>query len=248
MIVLHTTGGTASSAINTIMNAANQVSYHFVISRPGEITQLVSLKNMAWANGTSTSGDKRDCRHSTLEIVRTRRVNANRYTVSVGFGDMPSGNPSAEQMSAAAWLIRHIVAEVRRIYGVTIPVRRANIVGHGEITPLTKANCPGRSFPFDELIQLANGVAAVGNGRQVAVPTEESRVRVMVNALNVRRGAGTNYDVNRNAGVNGQIRDRGIYTIVEVRTAGTPRAGSRWGRLKSGAGWISLDHGNTQRV
>lgn len=52
------------------------------------------------------------------------------------------------------------------------------------------------------------------------------KVKVMTDALNIRKGPGTNYDI---AGV---IRDRGIYTIVQ--TQGT------WGKLKSGAGWISL--------
>ena len=35
-------------------------------------------------------------------------------------------------------------------------------------------------------------------------------------------------------GIAGSIKDRGTYTIVEVK--GT------WGKLKSGAGWISLNY------
>lgn len=62
--------------------------------------------------------------------------------------------------------------------------------------------------------------------------SEEYLVKVTVDALNVRDGAGTSYDVNY------VIRDRGCYTIVE--TVGT------WGRLKSGLGWISLNY--TTRV
>ena len=53
-------------------------------------------------------------------------------------------------------------------------------------------------------------------------------VRVNTDALNIRKGPGTSY-----AKV-GSIRDRGTYTIVE-------ESGS-WGKLKSGAGWISLDY------
>jgi len=62
-------------------------------------------------------------------------------------------------------------------------------------------------------------------------------VRVTAAALNIRRGAGTNTDV---AGV---IRDNGVYTIVEEADGA---GASKWGRLKSGAGWISLDH--VQRI
>ena len=57
---------------------------------------------------------------------------------------------------------------------------------------------------------------------------ESFLVKVAVDALNIRKGPGTNYAV---AGV---IKDRGVYTIVEK--SGT------WGKLKSGAGWISLKY------
>lgn len=56
-------------------------------------------------------------------------------------------------------------------------------------------------------------------------------VKVTASSLNIRKGAGTN-----TAKV-GCITDKGVYTIVEERDGtGT----SKWGKLKSGAGWISL--------
>lgn len=61
-------------------------------------------------------------------------------------------------------------------------------------------------------------------------------VKVTVDALNVRAGAGTNYSAKS------VIRDRGTYTIVETKIV----SGIEWGRLKSGAGWIALSY--TKRV
>ena len=58
------------------------------------------------------------------------------------------------------------------------------------------------------------------------------KVRVTANVLNIRKGAGTNY------AVAGTITDKGIYTITAEKS-GT--GASKWGKLKSGAGWISLD-------
>ena len=58
------------------------------------------------------------------------------------------------------------------------------------------------------------------------------KVRVTANCLNIRKGAGTNY------AVVGTITDKGIYTITAEKS-GT--GASKWGKLKSGAGWISLD-------
>ncbi len=57
-------------------------------------------------------------------------------------------------------------------------------------------------------------------------------VKVTASALNIRKGAGTNF------AVTGVIRDRGVYTIVAESSG---QGASKWGKLKSGAGWISLD-------
>ena len=57
-------------------------------------------------------------------------------------------------------------------------------------------------------------------------------VRVTISDLYIRKGPGTNY------GKNGFIKP-GVYTIVEEST-GT--GATKWGKLKSGAGWISLDY------
>lgn len=59
-------------------------------------------------------------------------------------------------------------------------------------------------------------------------------VQVTTSVLNIRKGPGTNY------GQNGSIKDKGVYTIVEEKSGAGSTAG--WGKLKSGAGWISLDY------
>ena len=57
-------------------------------------------------------------------------------------------------------------------------------------------------------------------------------VRVTISDLYIRKGPGTNYRKN------GFIKP-GVYTIV-AESNGT--GASKWGKLKSGAGWISLDY------
>lgn len=59
------------------------------------------------------------------------------------------------------------------------------------------------------------------------------RVKVTVGTLNIRNKAGTQNPVV------GAITDKGVYTIVEEKTA---IGSSLWGKLKSGIGWISLDY------
>jgi hypothetical protein len=67
------------------------------------------------------------------------------------------------------------------------------------------------------------------NGNKVYPTTTQSyRVKVVVDALNIRSGPSTQYKIN------GCIRDYGVYTIIETKNG--------FGRLKSNAGWICLDY------
>lgn len=58
------------------------------------------------------------------------------------------------------------------------------------------------------------------------------KVRVTISDLNIRKCPGTNY-------ARTQYIPVGTYTIVEEADG---QGASKWGRLKSGAGWISLDY------
>ena len=58
-------------------------------------------------------------------------------------------------------------------------------------------------------------------------------VEVETTNLNIRKGPGTNYSTT------GLYTGKGVFTIIETKTGTGSNSG--WGRLKSGAGWISLD-------
>lgn len=60
------------------------------------------------------------------------------------------------------------------------------------------------------------------------------KVRVEINDLRIRTGAGTGY------AFTGEYTGKGVFTITEVKAGKGSTAG--WGKLKSGAGWISLDY------
>ena len=61
-----------------------------------------------------------------------------------------------------------------------------------------------------------------------------SLVKVSITDLNIRKGPGTDY------AKTGKFTGKGVFTIVEMKSGKGSTAG--WGRLKSGAGWISLDY------
>lgn len=78
--------------------------------------------------------------------------------------------------------------------------------------------------------EKGNQVYPPVNGKSVDNNPVNSQflVKVTADALNIRKGPGTNYSIT------GVIKDKGVYTIVETNDT--------WGKLKSGAGWICLKY------
>lgn len=102
-------------------------------------------------------------------------------------------------------------------------------------------SCPG-NWLYNRMGQLAADInAGLGNstgtgststgtttGTVTNFPATPFTVKVLIDDLNIRKGAGMNY------AVTGKYTGKGIFTITEVKNG--------WGKLKSGAGWIYLEN------
>ena len=96
----------------------------------------------------------------------------------------------------------------------------------------TSSICSPIHKKYLTVVKKAN-VSTTKNTTQKEANNCPYRVKITADCLYIRKGAGTN-----TAKV-GAITDRGVYTIVEEKNGtGT----TMWGKLKSGAGWISLDY------
>lgn len=71
------------------------------------------------------------------------------------------------------------------------------------------------------------------SGKKVYTAFTPYTVRVNTDVLNVRAGAGTNYKLVMT------VKKGEVYTIVEEASG---KGANKWGKLKSGAGWIALDY------
>ena len=153
LIVWHIADGTYNGTVAWEQNPESQVSSHFVLGQNGEITQLVPLDKAAWTQGVVNQ--------PTHPYVKAHSgVNPNLYCVSIeceGRWSETKGALTDKQLAAAAELTRYIVAEVKRIYKVDIPIDREYMIGHCEINPVTRPHCPGEAFPYDALIAAAKG-------------------------------------------------------------------------------------------
>lgn len=84
-------------------------------------------------------------------------------------------------------------------------------------------------------IYLENATYCTINGSTTATETDSStpyKVRVSITDLNIRKGPGTDTDIV-------QVCPAGVYTITEESDG---KGATKWGKLKSGVGWISLDY------
>lgn len=168
IIVCHITEGSYAGAVSWLCNKTSEASAHFVVSRKGEVTQLVDLRNIAWCNGTSTTKSKNNYYgKSTNSIVQKKKTNANNFSISIeleGRSITTAGRLTDEQYDALVQLILHIQKEVKRIWGHTIPFDRNHIIGHNEVAPITKPYCPGTYFPWTALMtSLANRTTALNS-------------------------------------------------------------------------------------
>jgi len=160
IIVCHITEGSFDGAVSWLSNPVSQVSSHFVVGQDGQIVQLVSIEDTAWMNGTTTADGSRCNKYSKVAAVCERNVNANLFTIGIeheGRTAETGGALTPAQQAATIRLITFIREEVRRIYGIDIPIDRQHIVGHSDIVPQWKPDCPGSKFQFDEIIAALKG-------------------------------------------------------------------------------------------
>lgn len=99
----------------------------------------------------------------------------------------------------------------------------ANVIRHYDVTGKT---CPE---PYVRDTAAWNTFKA---SLTATTPAIGYKVRITASVLNVRQGAGTGYKITTT------VKKNEVYTIVDEYKG--------WGKLKSGAGWISL--GYTERV
>lgn len=227
-LVKHFVGATGGAEANCryFYDAYRGASAHFFVGHNGEIWQCVEENDTAWHCGAKTYKHK-ECRNSNsigVELCVKKDANGQWYYTE-------------ETKKAAIQLFAYLMDKygidekhVLRHYDVTgkicgePDVRSGNkewsafksaISSYGKRANSTSSGSPSES-------SASNGSAASSG-----VPF---KVKTTCDVLNIRAGAGTKYKVK------GQICEnaskKNVYTIVEVSNG--------WGKLKSGAGWISL--------
>ena len=209
-VAVHYVGNPGTSALanrnyfnNLAKNHSRYVSSNYIIGIDGEVIECVPPDEIAYC---------------------TNQANAYSVSIECCHPDETGKFTDATETSLAELCVYlldryHLTADdIIRHYDVTgkqCPLYWSPT----KYQPAEVANARFKAFK--------NRVRRMMGGKSVG---GEFKVRVIDDALNIRKSPGTSSEVV------GVIRGGGVYTIVSTQTVGSVR----WGRLKSGAGWISL--------
>lgn len=227
---------TAKQGCDYFATTDRQCSANYVVGKDGSIGLSVDEKDRSWCSSNGTN----DNRAITIEVASD------------------TTHPYAVTAKAYAALLDLVtdICKRNRIKKLVWSTNKNDRVNHRNGCNMTVhrdfANkaCPGE-YLYSRHGEIAAEVnrrlqdASNGGGVVVTPPAAEKptggttgatvapyHVRVKITNLNIRKGPGTNY------GTTGYIQP-GIYTIVAESTG---KGAAKWGKLKSGAGWISLDY------
>lgn len=241
---------TAKQGCDYFATTDRQCSANYVVGKDGSIGLSVDEKDRAWCSGgkdkngkpirvNGISGADNDHRAITIEVASDT---THPYKVT----------------DAAFAALLDLVEDICRRNGIKELLWKddKSLVGKVDRQNMTVhrwfANkaCPG-DYLYNRHAEIAatvnqrlqGGVSGAGNettppatqkptGGTTGATGTPYTVRVKISNLYIRKGPGTNY------GQAGFIKP-GVYTIVAESTG---KGATKWGKLKSGAGWISLDY------
>ena len=208
----HAAGVLGAEALASIfMNPKRQASCNYAIGKDGTIIGVVPEEFRSWCSGSRANDEEA----ITIEVAN--------------ISGKPDWNISDDSLKALVLLC----ADICRRYCIVpeIPKNKDSSFTFHYFFQATE--CPGPYIKnnIGRIITMINNELCVEQ-KPVEKPKEEKpkdnsfKVKVTANVLNIRSGPGTSYKIT------GSIIDKGVYTIVCVD--------GKWGKLKSGAGWIAL--------
>ncbi len=208
---------------NIFAKPSRKASSNYVIGKDGEIALCVREKDRSWCSSNAAN----DHRAVTIEVASDTKP------------------PYAITDAAYKSLVK-LCADICRRNGIESLKWQGDksLIGHTDKQNITvhkwfaNKDCPGE-YIYSRLGRIADEVNEILNGSKEEIQNEPFAPiigKVSISNLNIRTGPGTDYPKT------GRFTGKGVFTIVETASGKGSKKG--WGRLKSGAGWISLDYLN----
>lgn len=205
---------------------SRKASSNYGIGSDGRIGMYVEEKDRSWCSSSSSNDNRAITIECASDATAPYAINSKVYASLVNLcADICKRNGIKELKWKAD---KSLIGQVDK-QNMTVHRWFAN------------KSCPG-DYIYNRLGQIATevnkklGITSSASDGSTKTPSSSSSnylVKITANSLNVRKGPGINYAVTTT------VKKGGVYTIV-AESSGTGAA--KWGKLKSGAGWISLDY------
>ena len=246
-LMLHSVGCPQPSAAVFVRNW-NKASYDracvhgFIDANTGDVYQCLPWNHRGWHGGGSSNNT-----HIGVEMCEPACI---KYTGGATFtcSDPATAKAAVDRTYKAAVELFAMLCKQFNLDplkdGVIVSHKEGCARGvasnHGDPEHLWNQLGTGYTMNgFRAAVKAARGAGGCNSPGTPAKPTTAPetgkltpyKVRITATDLNIRAGAGTNHPSK------GYIKP-GVYTIVEEATG---QGATKWGKLKSGAGWISLD-------
>lgn len=246
-LMLHSVGCPQPSAQVFVRNW-NKASYDracvhgFIDANTGDVYQCLPWNHRGWHGGGSSNNT-----HIGVEMCEPACI---KYTGGATFtcSDPATAKAAVDRTYKAAVELFAMLCKQFNLDplkdGVIVSHKEGCARGvasnHGDPEHLWNQLGTGYTMNgFRAAVKAAMGAGGCNSPGTPAKPTTAPetgkltpyKVRITATDLNIRAGAGTNHPSK------GYIKP-GVYTIVEEATG---KGATKWGKLKSGAGWISLD-------
>lgn len=205
---------------NVFAPTSRKASSNYGIDDQGRVGMYVEEKNRSWC----TSSNANDQRAVTIEVA-SDISNPYRITDKALQGLVDLSADICERNNIPKLLWQNDKSLIGKIDKQNITIHRW----------FSNTICPG-DYIVSQLGEVASEVNKILLPKPI-IPNPpangEYLVKIKATSLNYRSGPGTNYPTR------GLVRKDQIFTIIQESYG--PGA-SKWGKLKSGAGWISLDY------
>lgn len=230
----------ASVFFNNWNKASANVCVHAVLQADGTVLQLLPWNRRGWHCGKGSKGSGNNT-HIGVEMTEPNTI---KYTGGSSYKDL---NPTATRdfVLKTYQTAVELFAYLCKLYnldpladGVIISHaeghKRGIASNHGDVEHIwNKQGLTMAQFRKD-IKKAMGGTVTPEKPQEDTEPqtVDGYKVKITTGVLNVRKGPGTNY------GIATTVKKGEVYTIV-----GETKNGSTvWGKLKSGAGYISLDY------
>jgi N-acetyl-anhydromuramyl-L-alanine amidase AmpD len=162
-VVLHIAAGPLTAVFPTFNNPGGLASAHFCVGKDGKVEQYVSINDTAYAvgmryvNGVWHNPRGIACAPSWSGLIPP--YNPNLYTLSIEHEGQPEDHWTPQMYDANNKLLQWIAEQLGQRQGRPFRyIVHQTLIGHYEIDPVDRPNCPGPNVEWDRIAADANRV------------------------------------------------------------------------------------------